>query len=106
MSIEKPNKNNPASSLGMLRVTSAVNPNAIKAALSFAPAAKASFIRVAARPVARVWPVMMIGVPFEFVRGYVGTRRDPLLQFSKFVALDIFRGYVGSRRDPLLQLKT
>ena len=48
----------------MLRVTSAVNPNAIKAALSFAPAAKASFIRVAARPVARVWRVIMIGVPF------------------------------------------
>ena len=50
--MEKPSRNKPASSLGMLRVTSAVNPNAIKAALSFAPAAKASFIRVAARPVA------------------------------------------------------
>lgn len=61
--MEKPSRNKPASSLGMLRVTSAVNPNAMKAALSFAPAAKASFIRVAARPVAMVWPVMMVGVP-------------------------------------------
>lgn len=56
--MEKPSKNKPASSLGMLRVTSAVNPNAIKAALNFAPAAKASFIRVAARPVARVYPLI------------------------------------------------
>lgn len=53
-SIEKPSRKRPASSFCMLRVTSAVNPNAIKAALSFAPAAKESFIRVAARPVARV----------------------------------------------------
>ena len=59
----KPSRNKPASSLGMLRVTSAVRAKATKAAAVLAPAAKASLIRVAARPVARVWPVMLIGVP-------------------------------------------
>lgn len=53
-SSEKPSRNRPAWSLGRLRVTSAVKPKAMKAALSFAPAAKASLIRVATLPVARV----------------------------------------------------
>lgn len=60
----KPSRNKPASALGMLQVTSTVSPNIIKAALNSAPAAKASFMSVAARPVARMWPVMLIGVPF------------------------------------------
>lgn len=48
----KPRRNKPASSLGMLRVTSAVRAKAAKAAAVLAPAAKASFISVAVRPVA------------------------------------------------------
>ena len=47
----KPSRNKPASSLGMLRVTSAVRAKAAKAAV-LAPAAKASLMRVAVLPVA------------------------------------------------------
>ena len=48
----KPSRNKPASSLGILRVTSAVRAKAAKAAAVLAPAAKASLMRVAVLPVA------------------------------------------------------
>jgi hypothetical protein len=37
---------------------------------------------VAAQPVARVWPVMLVGVPFWFVRRCVATHRNPLLHYD------------------------
>ena len=48
----KPSRNKPASSLGILRVMSAVRAKAAKAAAVFAPAAKPSLMSVAVRPVA------------------------------------------------------
>ena len=42
----------------------AVNPNAIKAALSLPLRRRQVLSGGAARPLARVWPVMLVGVPF------------------------------------------